>query len=132
MKNHSVSRLGIAAFLAASPWVLGAAEASAELKVGLGIEKMDIKDPSETFKVEPGTKLYAWSRITGCEGSSVTFAFEKDGKAVFQKELEVPRSPHRTNACRTFRAGDGGSWTVKLLGKDGKELASTAFTVDVK
>ena len=105
---------------------------AAEVKVGLGIEKMDIKEPAETFTVDAGTKIYAWTRVTGCEGSSVSVRFEKDGKAVFTKDLEVPNSPHRTNAYRTFREGDAGTWTVKVVSKDGKDLGDATFKVEVK
>jgi len=111
---------------------LAAADApAAELKVGLGIEKMEVKDAADSFKVAPDTQIWAWTRVSGCAGSSVTIAFEKDGKAVFSKDLDVPRSPYRTNACRTFRAGDAGTWTVKVTGKDGTELAKADIQVEI-
>jgi hypothetical protein len=109
-----------------------AGDASAEIKIGLGVEKLDVKDAAETFKVAPETKIYAWTKVTGLEGGAVTLSFQKEGKEVFQKELEVPRSPHRTNAYRTFRKGDGGAWTVKALDKEGKELGTASFTVTVE
>jgi len=104
---------------------------SAELKVGLDIEKLEVKGASESFKVAPGTKIYAWTKVMGCANSKVTFAFLRGDKKVFTQELAVPRSPHRTNAYRTFRAGDAGAWTVKLLAEDGKELASASFKVEL-
>ncbi len=129
MRTNLLYTLGLAALTATA---LQAADPAAELKVGLGIEKMEIADASETFKVAPDTKIYAWTRVSGLEGATVTLSFQKDGKAVFQKDLEVPHSPYRTNAYRTFRAGDNGSWTVKALDKEGKELGSTTFTVEVQ
>jgi len=129
MRTTLLRTLGLAAFAATA---IQAADPAAELKVGLGIDKMEIADASDTFKVAPDTKLYAWTKVTGLEGATVTLSFQKGGKAVFQKDLEVPRSPYRTHAFRTFRAGDGGSWTVKALDKDGKELGTAAFTVEVK
>jgi hypothetical protein len=123
-------RTHILCFLAASA-ALFAVEPAAELKAGLGIEQMEIKDASDAFKVDPGTKIYVWTKVSGVEGE-VKLSFEKDGKAVFQKDLEVPHSPYRTNAFRTFRAGDDGNWTVKALDKDGKEVGSTSFKVEVK
>lgn len=129
MRTNLLHTLGLAALTATA---LQAADPAAELKVGLGIEKMEIADASETFKVAPDTKIYAWTRVSGLEGATVTLSFQKDGKAVFQKDLEVPHSPYRTNAYRTFRAGDNGSWTVKALDKEGKELGSTTFTVEVQ
>ncbi len=129
MRTNLLYTLGLAALTATA---IQAADPAAELKVGLGIEKMEIADASETFKVAPDTKIYAWTRVSGLEGATVTLSFQKDGKAVFQKDLEVPHSPYRTNAYRTFRAGDNGSWTVKALDKEGKELGSTTFTVEVQ
>jgi len=124
--------LMLGTLIAFAPALSVAADApSAEVKVGLGIDKMEIKDASDTFKVAPDTRIYAWTKVTGCEGSSVTIAFEKGGKAVFQKDLDVPRSPYRTNAYRTFRAGDAGAWTVKVSTKDGKELVQADFTVEI-
>ncbi len=129
MRANLLYTLGLAAVAAAA---IQAADPAAELKVGLGIEKMEVTDASDAFKIAPDTKLYAWARVSGLEGATVTLSFQKDGKAVFQKDLEVPRSPYRTNAYRTFRAGDNGSWTVKALDKEGKELGSAAFTVEVQ
>jgi hypothetical protein len=115
-----------------APAVLAAEEApSAEVKVGLGIDKMEIKDASDSFKVAPDTRIYAWAKVTGCKDAGVAIAFEKDGKAVFAKDLAVPRSPYRTNAYRTFRAGDAGTWTVKVSTKDGKELVKAEFKVEI-
>ena len=50
---------------------------------------------------------------------------------MFQQKLEVKSSPYRANAYRTFRAGDGGAWTAKVLGPDGAEIGSASFTVGI-
>jgi hypothetical protein len=54
------------------------------------------------------------------------------GDRTSKQELKVPRSPYRTNAYRTFRTGDEGSWTVKVLATDGAELGTAAFTVGIE
>jgi hypothetical protein len=105
--------------------------ASAEVKVGLGIEKYDITGVSESFKVAADTKIYAWTKVSGLESAKVTIAFVKGDKIVSKMELNVPRSPHRTNAYRTFRKGDGGDWVAKVLGPDGAVLGSATFKVEV-
>jgi hypothetical protein len=118
----------------ASPAFSQAAEAAApaaEVKVGLGIEKMEIKDASEAFKVAPDTKIYAWTKVAGCAETKITIAFYKGDAQVSKQELAVPRSPYRTNAYRTFRAADSGDWTVKVLAEDGKELGVATFKVEV-
>jgi hypothetical protein len=107
-----------------------AAGASAEVKVGTGVEKFELTGAAETFQVAPGTRLYAWTRVTGVEpGAAITVLFAKDGKLAFQMKLDIKHNPYRTNAYRTFRAGDAGSWTAKVLAADGKELGSATFQV---
>ena len=116
----------------AIPAVMMAADApKADIKMGLGIENHEITGEAAEFKVAAGTKIYAWTKVTGAEGS-VTVVFQKDGKEVSKQELKVPRSPYRTNAFRTFRKGDAGAWTVKVMGADGAELGSAAFKVEME
>jgi hypothetical protein len=115
---------------APAPAKAEAAKAAAQVKVGLGIEKWELTGAAETFKVAADTKVYAWTRVTGAT-DGITIAFAKDGKTVFQQKLEVKSSPYRTNAYRTFRAGDAGAWTAKVLGPDGTELGSASFTVEI-
>ncbi|HEX4845702.1 MAG TPA: DUF2914 domain-containing protein, partial [Geothrix sp.] len=106
-----------AALIAQAP----APKASAEVKVGTGVEKMEIQGESAAFKVAAGTRIYAWTKVTGAAESTVTVVFSM-GERSSKMELKVPRSPYRTNAYRTFRAGDAGSWTVKVMSADGAEL----------
>jgi len=105
---------------------------AAELKVGLGIEKMEITGEAAAFKVAAGTKIYAWTKVSGCADSKITIAFQKGDKVSTKQELNVPRSPYRTNAYRTFRAGDEGEWAAKVLAADGKELGSLTFKVELE
>lgn len=104
---------------------------SAEVKVGTGVEKMELQGESASFKVAAGTKIYAWTKVAGAADSTITVVFSK-GDRTSKVELKVPRSPYRTNAYRTFRAGDGGDWTVKVLAADGAELGTAAFTVEIQ
>lgn len=103
---------------------------AAELKVGLGVEKMEITGEAAAFKVAPGTKIYAWAKVSGCADSKVTITFNKGEKEVSKQELNVVRSPYRTHAYRTFRAGDEGAWTAKILTSEGAEIGKTSFTVE--
>ena len=79
------------------------------------------------FKVAPDTKIYVWTKVWDA-GDHVTVAFSK-GDKTSKVELKVPHSPYRTHAYRTFRKGDEGSWTAKVMGADGTELGSATFTV---
>jgi Protein of unknown function (DUF2914) len=107
------------------------AAGKAEVKVGTAIEKYEVTGASDSFKVAPDTKLYAGTKISGVENDKVTVVFLKDGAEASKVELQVPRSPYRTHAYKTIRAGDSGDWTVKVLGPDGTEIGSTTFKVEV-
>lgn len=119
--------LASAALVAQAP----EAKASAEIKVGTGVEKMELQGEAASFKVAAGTKLYAWTKVAGASDSTITVAFAK-GERTTKLELKVPRSPYRTNAYRTFRKGDEGAWTVKVLAADGTELGSASFSVEIE
>ena len=73
-------------------------------------------------QVAAGTKIYAWTKVAGAADSKITVTFLKDGKETSTIELAVPKSPYRTQAYKTFRAGDAGSWTAVVKGADGAEL----------
>lgn len=103
----------------------------AELKTGTSVEKMEIVGESSTFKVAAGTKIFVWAKVMGAADTTVTFIFSK-GDKTSKQELKVPRSPYRTNAFRTFRKGDEGEWTVKLMGDQDAELGSATFKVEVE
>jgi hypothetical protein len=107
------------------------AAGKADVKVGTAIEKYEVQGASDSFKVAPDTKLYAGTKVTGVENDKVTVVFLKDGAEASKVELKVPRSPYRTHAYKTIRAGDSGNWTVKVLGPDGAEIGSTNFKVEV-
>ncbi len=107
------------------------ASGKADVKVGTAIEKYEVQGTSDTFTVPANTKLYAGTKVSGIENDKVTVVFLKDGAEDSNVELKVPRSPYRTHAFKTIRAGDSGNWTVKVLGPDGTELGSTQFKVEV-
>ena len=105
--------------------------AKAEVKTGLGIEKYELTGAASDFKIAADTKIYAWARISGITDGSVTIVFLKDGQEKSKQDLKVPHSPYRTHAYRTFRKGDDGAWTVKVVGADGALVGSTDFKVAI-
>ncbi len=110
----------------------GAAAAANEVKVGLGIENLDLTGASDSFQVAPDTKIYAWARVTDvAPGSSVTLTFKKGDKDVYHREVAIPSVPFRIHAYKTFRSGDGGEWKVVLTGAESKELGSVTFKVEI-
>jgi hypothetical protein len=106
--------------------------AEATVKVGTGVEKYEVTGSSDSFTVAPNTRIYAATKLTGVEPGTVNVVWSKDGKEVSKTELKVPRASYRTHAYRTFRAGDSGAWTAKVVGTDGTELGSTSFQVAVQ
>ncbi|WP_375770646.1 DUF2914 domain-containing protein [Archangium gephyra] len=106
--------------------------AEATVKVGTGVEKYEVTGTSDSFTVAPNTRIYAATKLTGVEPGTVNIVWSKDGKEVSKTELKVPRASYRTHAYRTFRAGDSGAWTAKVVGTDGTELGSTSFQVQVQ
>jgi hypothetical protein len=103
----------------------------AELKIGTGVEKMEVVGEAASFSVAAGSKIYVWAKVMGAADTTVTAVFSK-GDKTSKQELKVPRSPYRTNAYRTFRKGDEGEWTVKLIGAEAAELGSATFKVEIK
>ncbi|HTL99125.1 MAG TPA: DUF2914 domain-containing protein [Holophagaceae bacterium] len=120
--------LSVPALLSARP----ADAPKAEVKTGLGVDKFEVTGESSDFKVAPDTKIFVWARISGITDGTATAVFLKDGKEVSKQELKVPHSPYRTKAYRTFRKGDDGAWTVKLVGADGAMLGSADFKVAIE
>jgi len=107
--------------------------AQTEIKVGTGIEAKEVAGAADSFKIAPDTKLYAWAKVAGVAADAkVTVAFFKGDKEAYKRELTVAGVPYRLNAYRTFRVGDDGDWTAKVLGPDGAELAAAAFKVEIQ
>lgn len=121
--------LASAALIAQAP--AADAKASAEVKVGTAVEKMELQGEAASFKVAAGTKIYVWTKVAGAADSTITVVFSK-GNKTSKQELKVPRSPYRTHAYRTFRQGDEGSWSAKVVAADGTELGSTTFSVEIQ
>lgn len=117
--------LAAAALLAQAP----APKASAEVRVGTAVEKMELQGEATSFKVAAGTKLYVWTKVAGAADSTISVVFSK-GDKTSKQDLKVPRSPYRTHAYRTFRQGDEGEWTVKVMGGQETELGSATFKVE--
>jgi hypothetical protein len=127
-------RSTLVALLLAPSLLLGAeATPSAEAKVGTGIESKDVTGAAAEFKLPPDTKIYLWTKVSGIPmGGKVTLAFVRGEKTAYERELAVSGSPYRLHVYRTFRAGDSGEWTAKVLGPGGQELAAAKFQVEIQ
>jgi|GEM_PF-427457 len=132
--GFSLFALGAGVAIARPAFLQGGETAvpAAELKVGLGVEKMEITGEAAAFKIAAGSRIFVWTKVTGCADLKITVAFSKGGKEASKQELAVPRSPYRTHAYRTFRAGDEGEWTAKVMTADAKEIGSVSFKVELE
>jgi outer membrane biosynthesis protein TonB len=105
----------------ATPSTSGAA---ADVKAGTGISKREPVGEAESFTA--GTKVWAWSSITGAKDQTVKHVWKKDGKVLWEKEITVTSGRYRTWTRRTVKAG---SYTVEVQSADGEVLGSVSFTV---
>ena len=126
-------RSALVALLLAPSLLLGAeATPSAEVKVGTGIENKDVTGPAVEFKIPPDTKIYVWTKVSGLAADAkLKLTFVRGEKTAYEGERTATGSPYRLWVYKTFRAGDSGEWTAKVVGPDGQELAATKFTVEI-
>ena len=126
-------RSALIALLLAPSVLLGAgATPSAEVKVGTGIENKAVTGEAATLEVAPDTNVYVWTKVTGLPADAkVKLVLEKGG-TTWERERAAAGSPYRIWVYRTFRAGDAGEWTAKVLGPDGAELGALKFQVEIR
>jgi len=127
-------RSALIALLLAPSLLLGAeATPSAEAKVGTGVEDRVLTGEATEFKVAPDTKIYLWTKVSGLPADgTVKLAFARGDRTAYEREFTVAASPYRLFVYKTFRAGDSGEWTAKVLGPDGQELAGLKFQVEIQ
>jgi hypothetical protein len=102
-----------------------AAGASAEVKVGTGVEKHEIVGEASTFA--PGTTVWVWSRITNGQGA-VKHVWKQDGKEVWTATLPVSSARWSTMSRRTI--GTKGAWEVDVMTEGGVSLGTVSFKVE--
>jgi hypothetical protein len=101
-----------------------AAAASAEVKVGTGVEKHAIVGEAASFPA--GTTVWAWSQITGGEGN-IKHVWKRDGKEVWTATLPVGSRKWTTSSRRTIPSA--GSWQVDVTTEAGAQLGTVSFTI---
>jgi hypothetical protein len=100
-------------------------DASAEIKVGTGVEKFEITGESATFPA--GTTVWVWSRITNGEGT-IKHVWKKDGKEVWSAPLAIGGKKWSTQSRRTIPKA--GAWEVEVQTADGAKIGTVSFTVE--
>ncbi len=102
-----------------------AVPATAEVKAGTGYERYQVVGEAAGFPV--GTLVFAVSRITGAEGTTVRHVWKLDGAEVWSASLEIGSRAWTTSSRR--RMTKAGNYEVAVIGSDGSELGKVAFTV---
>src|SRR6185503_102537 len=83
--------------------------ASAEVKVGTGVENHEIVGEAATFPT--GTTVWVWSRVVNGEGN-VKHVWKRDGKDVWTATLPVGSKRWSTQSRRAITTA--GSWSVDV------------------
>jgi len=102
----------------------GGNAASAEVKVGTGVEKHEIAGEATSFPA--GTTVWVWSRITNGEGN-VKHVWKRDGKEVWTATLPVGSKLWSTQSRRAIPKP--GAWEVDVQTEAGASLGTVSFTV---
>jgi hypothetical protein len=98
--------------------------AAAEVKAARGVENREPVDEGTTFAA--GDTVYAWTRVTGAKGTSVSHVWKRDGAEVWKATLRIGSNRWTTHSRRKTSAG---AWTVEVLDAGGAVIGSVAFTV---
>src|SRR5262252_6360806 len=99
-----------------------ASGATAEVKVGTGVEKHEIVGESASFPA--GTTIWVWSRVMNGEGN-IKHVWKLDGKEVWTATLPVGSKRWSTQSRRTIPKA--GSWAVDVQTEAGAQLGTVAF-----
>ncbi len=102
----------------------GDATASAEVKVGTGVEKHEIVGEASSFA--PGTTVWVWSKVNNA-GDSIKHVWKKDGKEVWTATLAIGGKSWSTMSRRALPTA--GSYEVEVTAADGTSLGKVAFDV---
>jgi hypothetical protein len=101
-----------------------AAGASAEVKVGTGVEKHEITGEAASFPA--GTTVWVWSRVVNGEGN-IKHVWKRDGKDVWTATLPVGSKRWSTQSRRAITTA--GSWSVDVQTEAGASIGTVSFTI---
>ncbi len=101
-----------------------ASGASAEVKVGTGVEKHEIAGEAASFPA--GTTVWVWSQVTNGE-ANIKHVWKLDGKEVWTATLAVGSKKWSTQSRRAI--AKPGSWSVDVQTEAGASLGTVSFTV---
>ena len=101
-----------------------ASGATAEVKVGTGVEKHEIVGEANSFPA--GSTVVVWSRVLNGDGN-VKHVWKRDGKEVWTATLAVGSKRWSTQSRRVIPKA--GSWEVDVQTEAGAQLGTVSFTI---
>lgn len=99
--------------------------ASAEVKAAKGVANREPVEPGAEF--EAGTTVWAWSLVSGAEGTTVKHVWKKDGAELWHANLKIGSKKWTTYSRRTIKKP--GAYAVEVVAEDGSVLGSVEFTI---
>ena len=95
------------------------------------VTKNECAGEQQAFKLEPGKRLYIWSRASGATpGAEIRHVWFHGDHKVWSKTLTLKKETWRTYSFKTMRANDVGAWHVEVQAADGAKLGEAAFTIE--
>lgn len=107
-----------------TPPAAAAGAAAAEIKAAKGVDKREPVDEGTSFAA--GDTVWAWTRVTGANGTKVTHVWKKDGKQAWKATLRIGSNRWTTYSRRKVTAG---AYSVEVVAADGTVLGTVEFTV---
>ena len=101
-----------------------ASGATAEVKVGTGVEKHEIVGEAASFPA--GSTVFVWSRVLNGEGN-IKHVWKLDGKDVWTANRAVGSKRWSTQSRRAIPKA--GNWSVDVQTEAGASLGTVSFTV---
>ena len=98
--------------------------ASAEVKVGTGVENHEIVGEAATFPA--GTTVWVWSRVVNGEGN-IKHVWKLDGKEVWTATLPLGSKRWSTQSRRAITTA--GNWAVDVQTEAGASLGTVSFAI---
>ena len=102
-----------------------ASGATAEVKVGTGVEQHEIVGEAASFPA--GSTVFVWSRVLNGEGN-IKHIWKLDGKDVWTANLAVGSKRWSTQSRRALPKA--GSWEVSVQTEAGASLGNVSFKVE--
>jgi hypothetical protein len=102
-----------------------------EIEMGSAYDRSRCQGDANRFSLEKVERVNVCMRVVHQrEREEITVLWEREGGTMRRSKVVIKNAhAYRTRAFLVLRSEYAGSWTVRILSKDGVELASHAFEV---